>query len=97
MTNRNTTCLDVDGVRVRRGLEQVVGAPADGIPGVRQLRLHEATELHHAPRQHRHAERHREPELDVVAGVVVPAHQVHLPAATRTVDKNNAGRQQTNS
>ncbi|BAT03542.1 Os08g0114225 [Oryza sativa Japonica Group] len=71
---------DLDVERAGRGgggLEEVVGAPAHGGAGVGQLGAHELAEVEHAPRQHRRRERHGQAELDVVAGVVVPAHQIH--------------------
>jgi len=65
------------GLGVR--LDEVVGAPLDGLQHVAPLAggLDLVPELHGAPRQHGDRERHRQAELDVVAGVVVPAHQVH--------------------
>ena len=65
------------GRRVR--LDEVVGAPLDGLQRVRQLPgvRHAAAVLEHAPGEQRHRERHGQAELHVVAGVVVAAHQVH--------------------
>jgi hypothetical protein len=72
------TCLHEDDARVRERLEQVVGGPSDGVRGVAVLVVrHGLAELQHAPGQHRGRERHGEAELDVVAGVVVTALQVH--------------------
>ncbi|KAB8097957.1 hypothetical protein EE612_026872, partial [Oryza sativa] len=68
--------LAAAGRRVRPG--EVVGAPPHGVERVAQLarRVEPVAVLHDAPRQRHHRERHGEPELDVVAGVVVAAGQV---------------------
>jgi len=70
-------CLQEDDAGVGEGLEEVVGGPADGAGGVAALvARHVAAELDDAPGQHGGGERHGEAELDVVAGVVVPALEV---------------------
>jgi hypothetical protein len=62
------------------GTEQEVGAPVDRRPEMPELtgRRHLVAVLDGAPAEESHGERHREAELDVVAGVVVAASQVHL-------------------
>jgi hypothetical protein len=61
-------------------LDEVVGAPLDGLERVAELAgcRDVAAVLDQAPRQHRHRERHGQAELDMIPGVVVAAHQVHL-------------------
>lgn len=85
--------LDPEAVGLGVGLDEVVGAPADGIE--RALVVvgghHLLLELEHPPREHRHRVRHGEPELDVVARVVVPAHQVHLHACNATQQRDVVG------
>lgn len=65
--------LDENDVGHRRRLEEIVGAPLHGPNRVLQLRAHCSTEVYDAPSKQRRREGHREPELNVVAGVVVPA------------------------
>lgn len=70
-------CLHEDDAGVGNGLEEVVGGPPHGGGGVAALvGWHVPAELEDAPRQHCGRERHREAELDVVAGVVVPALEI---------------------
>ena len=62
------------------GFDEVVGAPLDGVEGVGELAGggDVGAVLEEAPGEHGDGEGHGEAELDVVAGVVVAAHQVHL-------------------
>ena len=78
------TDLSVQHVGLRVRLDQVVRAPLDGVGGVAELagRRHLVAVLDDAPGHHGDRERHRQAELDVVAGVVVAAHQIHLEWTT---------------
>ena len=66
------------GLGVR--LDEVVGAPLDGLERVGELAGvgDGGAVLEEAPGEHGDGEGHGQAELDVVAGVVVPAHQIHL-------------------
>jgi hypothetical protein len=72
--------LAPEDVRLRVRFDEVVGAPLDGFQGVRELAgaLQVVAVLDHVPRQHGDGERHRQPVLDIVARVVVPAREVNL-------------------
>jgi hypothetical protein len=60
-------------------LDEVVGAPLDGLQRVPPLPggLDVGGEVDGAPREHGDGEGHGQAELDVVAGVVVPADEFH--------------------
>jgi hypothetical protein len=64
----------------RGALEQVVGAPPEGLVHVVHLLglLQLGLECQRRPRERRHGEGEREPVLDVVAGVVVSTGEIHL-------------------
>lgn len=64
--------------------DEVIRPPFDGLKGVAELAGGGdlPPELDDAPRQHCDGEGHRQPELDIVAGVVVASHQVHLFATS---------------
>lgn len=66
------THLDVNDVRHRRCLQEVIRPPFDGPDGVPQLRPHGPPKIYDAPRQQRRRKGHWEPELHIVSGVVVP-------------------------
>ena len=67
-------------VGTRVGLHQPVGSPLDGLPHVAQLPggAQLAAVLDGRPGEDGDGEGHGEAELDVVAGVVVAACEVHL-------------------
>lgn len=72
--------LDVDcSGSMGGGLEEVVGGPPECVEGVGEIGGgHAAAEVDDAPCKHGGGEGHGEAELDVVAGVVVAAGEVHL-------------------
>ncbi|BAS97103.1 Os06g0257050 [Oryza sativa Japonica Group] len=67
--------LDVHRVGRRRRLHQVVRRPPHRLPRLRRVRPEAPPEVDQPPRHERRRERHREPELHVVAGVVVPSQR----------------------
>ena len=77
----------------RGALEQVVGAPPEGLVHVVHLlgRLQLGLERQRRPRERRHREGEREPVLDVVAGVVVSTGEIHLQDRPQTVISAMAG------
>lgn len=78
--------LNENHSRHRRRLQKVVRRPPHRLHRIPQLRSHHPPEVDDAPRQKRRRERHGKPELDVVAGVVVPAAQIPLQQNTKTVN-----------
>ena len=70
--------------------KQEIGAPLDRGPEVAQLtrRRDIAAVLDGAPAQEGDRECHREPEFDVIAGVVVATGQVNLCSLDHQITKN---------
>ena len=73
------------------GLQKVVGPPADVVQYVLHLPcfLEIITKLHNIPGKGSDGERHGQPELDIVAGVMVTPCKIHLPHMTPSTNSNS--------